>query len=105
VSLAPSLKDGYRIEVAFSSHLVRPCLIRMFNRVGRESMESLVNGPVAAAEVEEAMWCGSAVKQLGPSPTNDPIHATRQYSSGKSRVVADRSASVIIQIFSPASVL
>jgi hypothetical protein len=34
-----------------------------------------------------------------------PIHATRQYSSGKSRVVADRSASVIIQIFSPASVL
>jgi hypothetical protein len=30
--------------------------------------------------------------------------ATRQYSSGNSRVVADRSASVIIHSFSPASV-
>src|SRR5260370_18450937 len=30
------------------------------------------------------------------SRTNDPIHATRQYSSGKSSVVADRSASVMI---------
>jgi hypothetical protein len=34
----------------------------------------------------------------------EPIHATRQYSSGKSSVVADRSASVIIHSFSPASV-
>ena len=30
---------------------------------------------------------------------DDPIDATRQYSSGKSRVVADRSASVIIHSF------
>jgi hypothetical protein len=35
---------------------------------------------------------------------DEPIHAARQYSSGKSRVVADRSASVIIHSFSPASV-
>jgi hypothetical protein len=39
-----------------------------------------------------------------PSPANDPIHATCQYSSGKSRVVADRSASVMVQSLSPASV-
>ncbi len=37
-------------------------------------------------------------------PGNDPIHETRQYSSGKSSVVTDRSASVIIQSFSPALV-
>jgi hypothetical protein len=29
----------------------------------------------------------------------EPIHVTRQYSSGKSSVVADRSASVIIHSF------
>src|SRR5664279_5111549 len=50
----------------------------------------------------------SAPLQAHPSIGKDsdgPIHATRQYSSAKSRVVPDRSASVIIQIFSPASVL
>jgi hypothetical protein len=35
------------------------------------------------------------------SRANDPIHATRQYSSGKSSVVADRSASVMIHSLSP----
>ena len=39
-----------------------------------------------------------------PSPTDGPIHATRQYPSGKSSVVAERSASVIIHSLSPASV-
>jgi hypothetical protein len=39
-----------------------------------------------------------------PPPTTDPIHATRQYSSGNSSVVADRSASVTIHSFSPAFV-
>ncbi len=74
----------------------------MFNRVGRESTEALVNGP-AATEVEEAMWGVSAVKQLRHTATEDLTHATRQYSSGKSSVVADRSASVIIHSVSLAS--
>ncbi len=51
-----------------------------------------------------AMWCVSAVKQLRHTAAADPIHATRQYSSGKSSVVADRSASVIIHSVSLASV-
>jgi len=35
---------------------------------------------------------------------NDPIPATCQYSPGKSSVVVDRSASVMIHSLSPASV-
>jgi len=57
--------------------------------------------------------CGSCSAMLQRDPPfrlccakslDEPIHAPRQYSSGKSRVVADRSASVIIHSFSPASV-
>jgi len=57
--------------------------------------------------------CGSCSAMLQRDPPfrlccakslDEPIHAPRQYSSGKSSVVADRSASVIIHSFSPASV-
>ena len=41
---------------------------------------------------------------LSPPSVNDPIHRVHQYSSGKSSVVEDRSASVMIHSFSPAFV-
>ena len=65
----------------------------------------LMGGFGADGSVIRANGRGStAPKAFWRPPANDPIHETRQYSSGKSSVVTDRSASVIIQSFSPAFV-
>jgi Transglycosylase SLT domain len=53
---------------------------------------------------DAAMWLLPSRGSTSRSRTNDPIHTTRQYSSGKSSVVADQAASPILPRFSPASV-
>ena len=48
--------------------------------------------------------CRRRRKPESPAEPFKALHTTRQYSSGNSRVVADRSASVMIHSLSPASV-